>query len=423
MDLKLKSYPAPSDYFGVLWGLSGVEDLLVLEHGSTGTCSYNVVNYMIMNKQSPKGKLFSCGMDEDDVVMGRDDKLKRAVEELDQTFHPKIIALVATAVTSVIGLDLGGIIEEIQARTDAKLLSFASGGFAGDYTLGIKEVFRKLAMEVAEEPKERKPFSVNVIGPAIDSFNNVSDLAELRRLLSLLGADINTVFTCHTSVGEIESMASASLNLVTRDAGLGAAQILEDRFGIPYVYGLPFGVKGTVEWLKEVGERLDLYLGRGTLASELERYGFSILELTTPLQRCDHLRAVISCPYDYALGLTKFMQKELGINPSLVVLPNIPDDPKFREEFNRLGLFDVLIEPDTTTLEEAMARIDPHIIFGNSYDLHIAKNVPIRVHAAFPAFDYIYRFDGTPFVGFRGHAYLTQTFVNLLNQNPEVFRN
>ena len=57
MDLKLESYPVPSDYFGVLWGLSGVEDLLVLEHGSTGTCSYNVVNYMIMNKQSPKEAL------------------------------------------------------------------------------------------------------------------------------------------------------------------------------------------------------------------------------------------------------------------------------------------------------------------------------------------------------------------------------
>ncbi|KUK44463.1 MAG: nitrogenase component 1 [Methanothrix sp.] len=423
MDLKLNSYPAPSDYFGVLWGLSGVDDLLVLEHGSTGTCSYNVVNYMIMNKQSPKGKLFSCGMDEDDVVMGREDKLKRAVEELDQTFHPKIIALVATGVTSVIGLDLDGVIEEIQPRTNAKLLSFASGGFAGDYTWGIKEVFRTLAMEVAEESKDRKPFSVNVIGPAIDSFNNVSDLAELRRLLKLLGAEVNTVFTCHTSVGGIESMASASLNLVTRDVGLEAAQILEDRFGIPYVYGLPFGIKGTVEWLEEVGERLDLYLEMGTLASELERYGFSILELTTPLQRCDHLRAVISCPYDYALGFAKLMRDEWGMNPPLVVLPTEPNDPKFEDELGRFGVSDVLIGPDTSILEEEVFRIDPHVIFGNSYDLHIAKEVPIKMHAAFPAFDRLYRFDGTPFVGFRGHAYLTQTFVNLLNQNPEVFRN
>jgi nitrogenase molybdenum-cofactor synthesis protein NifE len=423
VDLKLNSYPVPSDYFGVLWGLSGVEDLLVLEHGSTGTCSYNVVNYMIMNKQSPKGKLFSSGMDEDDVVMGREEKIVEAVRELDQTYHPKIIALVATGVTSVIGLDLEGIIEEIQPRTKAKLLSFSHGGFAGDYTLGIKEVFRTLVEKVVKEPTLRKPLSVNIIGPTIDSFNNVSDLAELKRMLKLLGAEADAVFTDHTDVEEIEKMASASLNLVTRDIGLEAAEILKERFGTPYIYGLPFGVRGTVEWLKDVAEKLGLNLDRKALAFEVERYGFSILELTTHLQRVDHLRAVISSPYDYALGLAKFMQEEWGINPSLVVLPSVPDDPKFREEFNRLGLSDVLIEPDTATLEEAIARVDPHVIFGNSYDLHIAKEVPIKVHAAFPAFDYIYRFDGTPFVGFRGHAHLTQTFVNQLNQNPEVFRN
>jgi len=71
---------------------------------------------------------------------------------------------------------------------------------------------------------------------------------------------------------------------------------------------------------------------------------------------------------------------------------------------------------------ETVSSIEPHIIFGNSYDLKIAKNVPIKIHAAFPSFDYIYKFDGTPFVGLRGHAYLTQTLVNSLNRNPEVFR-
>lgn len=422
MDLKLESYPVPSDYFGVLWGLSGVEDLLVLEHGSTGTCSYNVVNYMIMNKQSPKGKLFSCGMDEDDVVMGREGKLKRAVEDLDCTLHPKIIALVATGVTSVIGLDLDGVIEEIQPRTKARLLSFSGGGFKGDYTQGIKEAFSALAREVAKEPKEKKPFSINLIGHTIDSFNSVSDLVELKRLLGLLGAEVNTVFTCRTSTDEIEEMASASLNLVTRDVGLEAAGILEERFGIPHLYGLPFGIRGTVEWLEVVGERLDLDLGRGVLASELERYGFSILELTTPLQRFDHLRAMVSCPYDYALGLVRLMVEEWEMKSPLVVLPKSPEDPRFEEKFERWGAPDILIGPDTATLEEEIARIDPQVIFGNSYDLYLAKDVPIKIHAAFPAFDHLYRFDGTPFVGFRGHAYLTQTFLNRLNQNPEVFR-
>jgi light-independent protochlorophyllide reductase B subunit len=401
MDLKHKGFPVPSDYFGVLWALSGIKDLLILEHGSTGTCNYNAFNYMIMNRQSPKGKLFSSGMDEDDVVMGRDGKIKEAIAELDGKYHPEVIALVATGVTSVIGLDLQGIIEEIQSATKSKLLSFSRGGFSGDYNLGIKEVFRSLVNYIVEEPKNIKPYTVNIIGPTIDSFNNVSDLAELERMLMLLGAKVNTVFTCQTNVHDIKNMASASLNLVTRDIGLEAAKMLKERYGIPYYYGLPFGVKGSIEWMNDVAGMLGLNLHRKILAEEMEKYGFSILELVNFLQNVDHLRVMISCPFDYSLGLTRLMRDEWGIEPSLVVLPG----------------------QDSASLEEVISSINPQILFGNSYDLLLAKNVPIKVHAAFPAFDHIYRYDGTPFVGLRGHAYLTQTIINLLNQNPEVFRN
>lgn len=422
MDLKLNGFPVPSDYFGVLWGLSGIRDLMILEHGSPGTCSYNAFNYMIMNKQSPKGKLFTSGMDEDDVVMGRDEKIVEAVRELDINYRPKIIALVATGVTSVIGLDLRGIIEEIQSDVKARLLSFPHGGFAGDYNLGIKEVFRNLVVQVAEDKGKKKPYSVNIIGPTIDSFNDVSDLAELKRMLGLLGAEVNTVFTCRTDVNEIKNLSSASLNVVTRDIGLEAAAILKERFGTPYIYGLPFGVRGSINWMEEVADILGLHLNKETQTSELEKYGFSVLELVSFLQNFDHLRALISCPYDYALGLTKLLQEEWGIAPYMVVLPTDFESPSMQKEFGRLGISRVLIKPDTITFEEELSKINPHIIFGNSYDLRIAKNVPIKMHAAFPAFDHVYRFDGTPFVGLRGHAYLTQTIFNLLNKNPEVFQ-
>lgn len=177
--------------------------------------------------------------------------------------------------------------------------------------------------------------------------------------------------------------------------------MLKERYGIPYYYGLPFGVKGSIEWMNDIACMLGLSLSRKILVEEMEKYGFSILELVNFLQNVDHLRVMISCPSDYSLGLTRLMRDEWGIEPSLVVLPR----------------------PDSTSLEEAIAGINPHILFGNSYDLLLAKNVPIKVHAAFPAFDHIYRYDGTPFVGLRGHSYLTQTIINLLNQNPEVFRN
>lgn len=253
MRLIMTGAPVPSDYFGVLWALAGIKNALILEHGATGTAFYNAVSFSVMNKQSPKGILFTTGLDEDDVVMGREKKIVRAIKDMDAQYHPEIISLAATAVTSVIGLDLDGLITELQPQVNAKLVAFSGGGFLGDYTIGIREVFRTLVDEVVIEAPGKKVRTVNLIGPTIDVFNHPSDDAEIRRLLGLLGIDINTVFTQCTDVERIKHLSSAALNIVTRDIGIEAAEHLERRFGMPYHYGMPFGIRGTVHFVRRAG--------------------------------------------------------------------------------------------------------------------------------------------------------------------------
>ncbi|NPV30317.1 MAG: hypothetical protein HPY58_11870 [Firmicutes bacterium] len=422
MDLVLKSAPVPSDYFGVLWALAGIKNALILEHGATGTAFYNTVSFGVMNKQSPKGIIFTTGLDEDDVVMGREDKIIQAARELDELYKPDIISLVATAVTSVIGLDLYGIIEELQPEVNAKLLAFPGGGFRGDYTQGIKEVFRVLVNEVVIEPAEKNTRAVNIIGPTIDTFNHPSDYAELKRLLGLLNLEVSTVFTTNTDVQQIKSLPSAALNVVTRDIGLEAAELLEERFGIPYHYGLPFGSKGTVAWLEQVAQKLGLTIEQKEIAAELNKYGYTLAELTSWWQRYEHLKVVISCPYDYALGLARFVREEWGLEVAMVTLPTASENPKTKEMFTALGVPKVLITPEPGEFKAATAEIKPHILFGNSYDFQLAPEVPIQIHAAIPAYDYLYLYDGTPFIGFRGNLYLTQTLINSLNRHREVLQ-
>ncbi|MDD2360939.1 MAG: nitrogenase component 1 [Syntrophaceticus schinkii] len=420
MALVLDSAPTPSDYFGVLWALAGIKNALVLEHGATGTNFYNTVSFGVMNKQTPKGITFSTGLDEDDVVMGREEKIIEAARELDRLYRPEVISLVATAVTSVIGLDMDGIIEELQPQVNAKLLAFSGGGFRGDYTRGIKEVFCVLADNIAAQSTMRDSRAVNIIGPTIDSFNIPSDCAELVRLLSLLNIKVNTVFTNNTSVSQIKKLPSATLNIVTRDIALEAAEILKKRFGTPYLYGLPFGIKGTVTWLEEVAERLSLNVPHKLIAGELKRYGYTLAELASRWQLHSHLRVAVSCPYDYALGLTRLIREEWELEVAMVSLPTAPERNKAEKLFTALGVSRVLIAPEVEELKTALTEIEPHILFGNSYDFHLAPEVPIQIHAAIPAYDYINLFDGTPFVGFRGSLCLTQTLLNSLSCHREV---
>lgn len=62
--------------------------VLILEHGATGTDFYNTISFWVMNKQSPKGIIFTTGLDEDDVVMGCEDKIFEATKELDMLYRP-----------------------------------------------------------------------------------------------------------------------------------------------------------------------------------------------------------------------------------------------------------------------------------------------------------------------------------------------
>jgi len=416
------SFPVPSDYFGVLWALAGIKDAILVEHGTTGTVSYNVVNFDILNHQTPKGKLFSSGLDEDDVIMGCEDKLISAVKELDATYRPKLLPIVATGVTSVIGLDLDGIAEKLKKEVNAKLLVFSGGGFKGSYKDGIEEVFLRITKELVKAPEKKCSRTVNILGVSIDSFNHVSDLHELKRLLSLLDLRVNTVFTQNTDTEAIEQMSEASLNIVMLDSGIESAKLLEKRFGIPWVYGMPFGIRGTVEWMEKVADSAGVAINRGLIASELKTHGQTMGAYTSFLKPFNRLRIGISGSNEYVKGLAYFFIKECEMDVNLVVIQPSAFQDSIIVELLRLGVKRVLTAPDFNTLKKNIDSMNLHVFFGNSYELKAAAQVPIKIHSGFPSFDYFNFHDGTPVLGFRGNDYLVQTLVNSVNQHTEVWR-
>jgi nitrogenase molybdenum-cofactor synthesis protein NifE len=420
MEYYTDNFPVPSDYFGILWALTGIRNAVIIEHGSTGNTSYNVMNYRVMNRQTPQGKLFSSGLDKDDVILGREERLVDAIREIDAQFRPEIIFVVATSVTGVIGLDLEGIVFETQHQVNARLMAFPSGGFCGDYQWGIKQVFRNILEEVVEEPKSRLQRLVNIIGPTTDTFNLQSDIAELERMLALLDIRVHTVFTAAIEAGMIKDMAQASLNIVTRDVGLDFAKAMEARFDVPYVYGLPFGIKGSVDWLRDIADKLDITIAPDVIKSELKRYGQTLEELMGAGQALRDLKIVVSCPFDYAAGLVSLINNQWGLKADTVILPVKTTEADAVNKIEGMGVRSVLIEPENDELEALFQNEKFDVIFGNYHHLKTAGSVPIKFHAAFPSFDYIYTYDGTPFVGFRGSAYLTQQLVNAINQHVEV---
>ena len=244
-------YPAPSDRMAIIWSLMPVKDAVVLEYGPAGTTHFGGGLYGSLGLELGK-TLFTTHISEDDVIMGDVSRLENAILEIDQAYQPKIIFVVAAAVIAVIGTDIDGVCQYMQEQVSARLISFEEGGFRGDYTYGLRSVYRMLARDVVR-PGKNTENRYNIIGSSAGSFRVRSDVWELQNLMrEAFGWECGCVLGLECLVEDIEGMGDAALNLVIRTDALEAADILRAKCGTPFYYGAPYGYKGTLQWLEGI---------------------------------------------------------------------------------------------------------------------------------------------------------------------------
>lgn len=246
-------YPAPSDRMAIIWSLMPIKDAVVLEYGPAGTTHFGGGLYSSLGIELGK-TLFTTHISEDDVIMGDVSRLENAIREIDEAYHPKIIFVVAAAVIAVIGTDIAGVCQYMQDEVDARLISFEEGGFRGDYTYGLRSVYRMLANEVIRPaPKQEKTY--HILGASAGSFRIRSDVWEIQNLMrEAFGWECGCTLGLECNVEDIEAMGGGALNLVLRSEAVEAAGIVERKCGTPWHYGTPYGYAGTLKWLEEISK-------------------------------------------------------------------------------------------------------------------------------------------------------------------------
>lgn len=246
-------YPAPSDRMAIIWSLMPVKDAVVLEYGPAGTTHFGGGLYGSLGLELGK-TLFTTHISEDDVIMGDVSRLENAILEIDQAYHPRIIFVVAAAVIAVIGTDIAGVCQYMQEQVSARLISFEEGGFRGDYTYGLRSVYRMLSRDVVKPGTERKK-CYNIIGASAGAFRVRSDIWELQNLMKeAFGWECGCVMGLECTVKDLEDMGTAALNLVIRTDALEAGNYLKEKCGTPFCYGVPYGYAGTLKWLEAIAE-------------------------------------------------------------------------------------------------------------------------------------------------------------------------
>ena len=380
--------PTPSDRMGIIWSLLAVQGAIVLEYGPAGTTHYSIGLYGGLGLRF-QNRMFTTHMSEDDVVMGDVTRLEDAIVELDKSYAPKVIFVVASSVTAVIGTDIKGVCRYMQNEVKAKLVAFEQGGFRGDYSIGLAETYKLLVRNLPKKDVAQEAGVYNIIGASAWRYRMASDIWEVKSLLDeALGLSCNACLCCDTSVEELEDMGLAQVNIVLGNEGLAAAKYLQEKFGTPYVYAVPYGYNGTLSFLAHVGEAV----GREPdsmvlLRLQTKEKSLSRLSLFTMMGNNKPKKAVVKGDYDLVQGVSAFLEQggitvlhKMCAHSLKAIAEPAADVEAYAEESDWLqvirGLHDTLILADDVALLQADADNMKVLISAPFMNSAVATHMP-----------------------------------------------
>ncbi len=314
--------PKPSGRMGLLWTLGTVREAAVLEFGSMGHMLY-AERWLWQSCPGTGSRIYTTHLDEKDIALGITKRFFLAVREIIEKENPEVIFALPSAVPEITGVDMEALCEEVRYETGHRIIPLKKGGFHEKLYHGIEEGLYRLVKELAEDGRHEKKtetVTYNLIGSCIDLAKYQADVYELKRILkSALGMEAVCVLTVDTSVSQIKKMGEAHFNLVLRREGIKAAEILKEKFHTDYIYGRPYGYKGTISWLEQIAEKLGLALNEEFMGSELKEGSYA-LDYCRQIACVSPQRAGISIGgnYDVVKGILDFAVGEVGMKKKYV---------------------------------------------------------------------------------------------------------
>jgi nitrogenase molybdenum-iron protein alpha chain len=207
-------------------------------------------------------RVIISNLDQNDIIMGGEAKLREAVALAEKRYAPKMIFIFTSCASGIIGDDVDAIAADIQPGVNAKLVPIHCDGFKSKVCAsGFDAAFIAIQKYLLpQEPQPREKGLVNLFAPTSISYK---DQREIERMLGLLEVKVNYIpfYSSYEKIQKITTAeASTSICKVFADEFM---KELDETYGIPYAHTvMPIGVRNTDKWFLGIAE----LIGKGDLA-------------------------------------------------------------------------------------------------------------------------------------------------------------
>lgn len=420
----------------------GIKDCIGIVHGGQGCVMF--VRLLFSQHFKESFELASSSLHEDGAVFGALNRVEEAVDVLLMRYpHVKVIPIISTCSTEVIGDDIDGVVKKLYngllkekyAGREVHLIPIHTPSFKGSMVTGYDVAVQDIVAHFARKGEPNGKINL------ITGWVNPGDVTAIKHLLAEMEVEATVLFEIesfdsplmpegnHVSHGNttIEDLTSTPNALGTialnRYEGGKAAKYLEYEYDVPSVIGpTPIGIRNTDIFLRTVSKMT----GKPIPASLVKERGIALDAITdlTHMFFADKKVAIYGNP-DLVIGLAQFCL-DMEMKPVLLLLGDdnttYGEDPRIKEFQENVDFkMEIIRNADLWELENRIKNegLELDLILGHSKGrfTSIDNNVPM-FRVGFPVYDRagMYRH---PVMGYEGAIWLAEQMANTIFTDME----
>ncbi len=188
--------------------------------------------------------VYISALSEMDMVCGNDRKLVDDVVRSASDLKPLFIALCNSPIPLMVGCDMTAVAWEIERVVNIPCFAVRTSGME-HYWLGASRAWLQLAERFLPPVKEfTVPRSVNILGATPLDFSTNGNVESIAEFLEKRDFTLLATWAMNNTLADLQKSVNAELNLVISQSGLPLAEYMFEKYGIPFICGVPVGIKG-----------------------------------------------------------------------------------------------------------------------------------------------------------------------------------